>query len=56
MNEKLVNLYQENINTMRQYERFVPEKYRTSALVGSILDILKEDKAETVEEAITMLG
>ena len=56
MNEKMVNLYQENINTMRQYERFVPEKYRTSALVGSILDILKEDKAETVEEAITMLG
>ena len=56
LNEKMVNLYQENINTMRQYERFVPEKYRTSALVGSILDILKEDKAETVEEAITMLG
>ena len=56
MNEKMVNLYQENVNTMRQYERFVPEKYRTSSLVGSINDVLKEDKAETVEEAIMLIG
>lgn len=56
LNERMVNLYQENINTMRQYERFVPEQYRTSAKVGSIIDLLNEDKAQTVEEAIMLLG
>lgn len=56
LNEKMVNLYQENINNMRQYERIVPEPYRSSSKVGSILNILKDDKAQTVEEAIMMLG
>ena len=56
MNQKMVNLYQENINNMRQYERIVPEPYRSSSKVGSILNLLKEDKAQTVEEAIMMLG
>ena len=56
LNEKMVNLYQENINTMRQYERIVPEPYRSSSKVGSILNLLKEDKAQTVEEAIMILG
>ena len=56
LNEKMVNLYQENINTMRQYERIVREPYRSSSKVGSILNLLKEDKAQTVEEAIMILG
>ena len=56
LNEKMVNLYQENINTMRQYEHIVPEPYRSSSKVGSILNLLKEDKAQTVEEAIMILG
>lgn len=56
MNQKMLNIYQENINDMRQYERIVPEPYRSSAKVGSILNLLKEDKAQTVEEAISMLG
>ena len=56
MNQKMVNIYQENINNMRQYERLIPEPYRTSAKVGSIIDLLKEDKVQTVEEAVMMLG
>ena len=56
MNQKMVNIYQENINNMRQYERIVPEPYRSSAKVGSILNLLQEDKVQTVEEAIMMLG
>lgn len=56
LNEKMVRIYQENINNMRQYERIVPEPYRTSAKVGSIIDILNEDKAQSVEEAILLIG
>ena len=56
MNQKMVNIYQENINNMRQYERLVPEPFRSSAKVGSIINLLQEDKAQTVEEAIMMLG
>ncbi len=56
MNQKMLNIYQENINEMRQYERIVPEPYRSSAKVGSIINLLNEDKAQTVEEAIMLLG
>ena len=56
LNEKMVRIYQENINNMRQYERIVPEPYRSSAKVGSIINILNEDKAQSVEEAILLLG
>lgn len=56
LNEKMVRIYQENINNMRQFERIVPEPYRTSAKVGSIIDILNEDKAQSVEEAILLIG
>ena len=56
LNEKMVRIYQENINNMRQYERIVPEPYRTSAKVGSIIDILNDDKAQSVEEAILLIG
>jgi hypothetical protein len=33
----------------------VPEKHRNSADVGSIIQILKEDRAQTVDEAIALL-
>ena len=56
MDQKMLNIYQENINEMRQYERIVPEPYRSSAKVGSIINLLNEDKAQTVEEAIMLLG
>ena len=55
-NQKMIDIYQDNINKMRKYERFVPEKYRTSAKVNEIINIIKEDKADTVEEAIQFVS
>lgn len=54
-NQKMIDVYQENINEMRQYELLVPEAYRTSAQVESIIELLREEKAETVEEACALL-
>lgn len=55
-NQKMINLYQEDINNMRRYELLVPEEYRTSVQVGKIIDLLKEDKASTVEEACSLIA
>ena len=54
-NQKMINLYQSNIQEMHKYETMVPEKHRNSADVGSIIQILKEDRAQTVDEAIALL-
>ena len=55
LNEKMINIRQENVYKMRQYESLVPEQYRTSSLVGEIIGILKDDKAQTVEEACALI-
>lgn len=54
-NQRMINLYQENINSMRKYETLVPEEYQTSEKLTQIIDLLKDDKADTVEEAIALL-
>ena len=54
-NQKMINLYQSNIQEMHKYETMVPEKHRNSADVGSIIQILKEDRAQTVDEAVALL-
>lgn len=55
-NQKMIDIFQENIAEMHKYESLVPEKYRTSSLVGEIISILNDDRAQTVEEACTMLS
>jgi len=55
-NQKILNVYQENVTEMHLYEHLVPEQYRNSSKVGTIIDLLKEDKAETVEEACALFG
>ena len=55
-NQKILNVYQENVTEMHLYEHLVPEQYRISSKVGTIIDLLKEDKAETVEEACALFG
>lgn len=54
-NQRMVNLFQENLTEMRKYEPLVPEQYRDLAHVSAIVELLKEDKAQTIEEACTML-
>lgn len=55
MNQKMINIYEENELKMRQYESLVPEEYRTSASVGQIITLLQENKAQTIGEAVALL-
>ena len=55
LNQKMIDLHTQNTNKMRMYEDLVPEEYRTSTCVASIISILKENKAQSVEEAIKLI-
>lgn len=55
LNQKMIDLHTDNTRKMRFYEDLVPEEYRTSAQVASIIGLLKEDKAQTVEEACALI-
>ncbi|MCR5341033.1 MAG: zinc ribbon domain-containing protein [Saccharofermentans sp.] len=55
LNEKMIALHTENVHKMALYEDLVPEEYRTARQVASLIGILKEDKAQTVEEAIRLI-
>lgn len=55
LNQRMINIHTENTRKMLQYEPLVPEEYRTSALVGQIIGLLKDDKARTVEEACALI-
>ena len=54
-NERMIDIYQDNLSNMRRYETLVPEEYQTSEKVSLIIEALKEDKANTVEEAIAII-
>ncbi|MCR5384625.1 MAG: hypothetical protein K6E72_08340 [Saccharofermentans sp.] len=54
-NQKMLDLFQSNLNEMRKYEPLIPYEYRNPSHVGAIIDLIKEDKAQTIEEAIAML-
>ena len=54
-NERMIDIYQDNLANMRRYEDLVPAEYQTSQKVSLIIEALKEDKADTVEEAIALL-
>ena len=55
LNQKMIDLHTQNTHKMRLYEDLVPEDYRTSAMVSSIIGILKENKAQSVEEAVKLI-
>ena len=55
LNQRMIDIHTENTIKMRQYESLVPEQYRTSLLVGQIIDLINEDKAQTVEEACALI-
>ena len=54
-NQKMIDIYQDDINRMYKYEPLVPEEYRTPSKVKKIIDVIKDEKAETVEEAVAVL-
>ena len=54
-NERMIEIYQDNLSSMRRYETLVPEEYQTSEKVSLIIEVLKEGHADTVEDAIAML-
>ena len=55
LNQKMIDLHTQNTNKMRMYEDLVPEEYRTSTCVASIISVLKENGAQSVEEAIKLI-
>ena len=55
-NERMIDIYQDNLANMKRYEDLVPAEYQTSAKLTQIIECLKEEKAETVEEAIAVIG
>ena len=55
LNQKMIELHTDNTRKMRFYEDLVPEEYRTSAQVASLITVLKENKAKTVEEACALI-
>ena len=54
-NERMIDIYQDNLANMRRFETLVPEEYQTSEKLSLIIEALKEGPAETVEDAIAML-
>lgn len=54
-NQRMLDLFQQNMGEMRKYESLVPMNLRNPSGVGAIIDLLKEDKAQTIEEACAML-
>ena len=55
-NERMIDIYQDNLANMKRYEDLVPAEYQTSQKLTLIIECLKEDKADTVEEAIAQIG
>ncbi len=55
-NQKMIDIYQENLNSMRKYENLVPEEFQTYDKVNQIIELLKADKANTIEEACAQLS
>ena len=54
-NQKMINLYQEDIQELHQYENLVPEEFQTYGEVDKIINLIKEDQAQTIEEACAIL-
>lgn len=55
-NQKMIDMYQEDINEMYRYEQIVPQGYRTIPQIDRIIELIEADQAQTVEEAISMMG
>ena len=55
-NDKMIAILKEDLFELRRYEGLVPEDYQTPEFVSQIIDLIRNDKATTVEEAIQLLG
>ena len=55
-NQRMIDVYQENITRMHQYENLLPEEHRNIESINAIIAILNDEKAQTVEEALVLLG
>ena len=55
-NQKMIDMYQEDINEMYKYEQLVPKEYRTIPQITKIIELIENDQAATVEEACAMMG
>jgi len=54
-NQKVINLYQEDIQKLHMYDSLVPGEHRNVPDVNKIIELIDSDKASTVEEAISLM-
>lgn len=55
-NQRMLDIYQDNITKMHLYEYLVPEKYQTSYHVGQLIEVLKDGRADDLQTAYAVLG
>ncbi len=54
-NQRMIDLFQKNLGEMKQYEQLVPQDCRTSDKVSAIIEVLKEGRAESIEDACILI-
>lgn len=48
-NQRMIDLYQEDLTKMHKYELIVPKEYQNFSSVGRMIELLEEDRATTIE-------
>lgn len=54
-NQKMIDLYQDDITRMRKFETMVPKDYQNYTAIGKIIDLIEEDRATTIEGACDII-
>ena len=55
-NEKMIEIRTDDLREIRKYEPLVPEEYQDPDSITKIIELIKSDKAATVDEACALLG
>ena len=55
-NQKMIEIQTDDLREIRKLEPLVPEEYQDPDSLTKIIDLIKNDKATTVEEACALLG
>ena len=55
-NQKMIDIKNEDLREIRKYEPLVPEEYQDPDSLAKIIELIRTDKASTVDEACAQLG
>ena len=54
--KKMIEIRTDDLREIRKYEPLVPEEYQDPDSITKIIELIKSDKAATVDEACALLG